>query len=119
MFLAATLLLDGLTTRADYPFGLYVSLALLALVVGFVFGGLGTGLTLMLAGVPLARIIGDRLENAEGAVLAITSSAIGVWAVFAVASADEFFALAAACFALPAAWLYRRQVLLERAFERA
>lgn len=125
IFLAATFLLASLTTRTDYPFGLYVSLALLALIVGFVFGGLGTGLTLMLAGVPLARIIGDRLENADGAVLALASAAIGVWVFHSVAvladftpSGEPFVMIAAACFALPAAWLYRRQVLLERVLER-
>lgn len=120
--LAATFLFSGLTTWADNSFGIYASLALalLALIVGFIFGGLGTGLALMLAGVLVARIIGDRLENADGAVLALASAAIGVWAFHAVAGPDEFFwLLAAACFALPAAFLYRRQVLLERAFERA
>ncbi|MEY4838911.1 MAG: hypothetical protein RSE14_11955 [Erythrobacter sp.] len=119
ILLAATILLFGPTTWADFGSPVYFAwLALLMLIAGFIFGGLGTGLLLMLAGVPLARIIGQRLENTDGAVLALASAAIGVWVFHAFAGPDEFFALASACFALPAAWLYRRQVLLERAFER-
>lgn len=125
ILLAAIFLLGALTTRADYPFGLYFSLALLALVAGFVFGGLGTGLALMLAGVPVARIIGHRLENADGAVLTLASAAISVWAFHSAAVLTDFtppdepfVMIAAACFAVPAALIYRRQVLLERALER-
>ncbi len=119
LLLASTFLLDGLTSKADYDPYLYVSLALLALIAGFIFGGLGTCLALMLAGVPIARLAGDRLGSGGGNALAILSATIGAAAFGAVAGRDEFWILAAGCFALPAALLYRRQVLLERALERA
>jgi hypothetical protein len=72
----------------------------------------------MLAGVPVARIIGHRLGSAAGAALAIGAAAAGVAVCHGVTGSNGFFAMAAACFALPAALLYRRQILLERALER-
>lgn len=123
--LASTFLLFGLAGPVDLGFGSYAMLGLLVLVAGFIFGGLGTGLALMLAGVPVARIIGDRLDNPTGAVLALAGAAIGVWAFHSAAvqtglvPPDEpFITFVAACFALPAALIYRRQVLLERVIER-
>ncbi len=119
ILLASTFLFDGLTTKADYGFILYAQLAVLALIAGFIIGGLATGLALMIVGVPVARFAEDRLDGPAGMVMGIVSAAICV-AVFNALSAsnDEFLILAAACFALPASVLYRRQILLERAFER-
>lgn len=119
MLLSSTFLIDGLTTQADYDFKFYVQLAVLALVAGFIFGGLATGLALMLAGAPVARIAGDRLESHAGVALAVGIAVLGIAAFHAIAGQDEFFFLmAAACFALPAAFIYRKQVLLERTFDR-
>jgi hypothetical protein len=118
ILLASTFLVDGLTTQADYDFKFYVQLAMLALIAGFIFGGLATGLALMLAGVPIARIAGYRLESRVGTAVAMGTAIVGIAAFQAVTGRDEFFAMAAACFALPAAVLYRRQVLLERVLER-
>jgi hypothetical protein len=125
MLLALMFLIFGLAGPVDLGFGSYASLALLVLVAGFVFGGLGTGLVLMLAGVPVARIIGHRLDNPKGAMLALASAAISVWLFHAIAvqtgltPPDEpFIMIVAACFALPAALIYRRQILLERVVER-
>ena len=116
--LASTFLLDGLTTKANYDLNLYAALALLALFGGFVFGGLATGLALMLIGVPIARFAGDNLEKPEGTITSFVAAAICVAAFKALGNSNEpFWALAAACFALPATILYRRQILLERAFE--
>jgi hypothetical protein len=118
-------LLFGLAGPVDFGFGYYASLGLLVLVAGFMFGGLGTGLMLMLAGVPVARMIGHRLDNPDGTMLALASAAIGVWLFHSVSvqtglvPPDEpFIMIVAACFALPAALIYRRQVLLERVIER-
>jgi hypothetical protein len=111
-------LIFGLGGPVDLGFGSYASLALLVLVAGFIFGGLGTGLMLMLVGVPVARMIGHRLDSRIGTALAMGAALVGIAAFYAVAGMDEFFAMAAACFALPAALLYRRQVLLESALER-
>jgi hypothetical protein len=119
ILLASTFLIDGLTTKADYDFTFYASLAGLALVAGFIIGGLGTGLALMLAGVPVARIIGQRLESTVGTALAIGTAVAGVAVCHGVTGSNDFFAMAAACFALPAALLYRRHVLLERTLEPA
>lgn len=118
ILLASTFLIDGLTTQADYDFKFYVQLAVLALVAGFVVGGLATGLALMLAGVPVARMAGYRLESRAGTALAMGTAMVSIAAFHAFAGSDEFFAFAATCFALPAALLYRRQILLERALER-
>ena len=119
ILLASTFLFGGLMTQADYDFKIYVQLAVLALIAGFIFGGLATGMALMLAGVPVARITDVRLASRVGTALAIGTAVVGIAAFYAVAGSDEFLAMAAACFALPAALLYRRQVLLERALERA
>lgn len=118
ILLASTFLVDGLTTQADYDFKFYVQLAILALIAGFIFGGLATGLALMLAGLPIARIAGYRLESWVGTTVAMGTAIVGIAAFHAVTGREIFFAMAAACFALPAALLYRRQVLLERVLER-
>jgi len=118
ILLASTFLLEGLTSEANYEGALYLGLAASALLGGFVFGGLGIGLALMLAGVLIARLAGDSLGSWHGIAVAIVSALIGAAAFGAIAGREEFLTLAAACFALPAALLYRRQVLFERGFER-
>jgi hypothetical protein len=118
LLLASMFLIFGLGGPVHLGFGSYASLALLVLVAGFIFGGLGTGLMLMLAGVPVARMIGHRLDSRIGTALAMGAALVGIAAFYTVAGMDEFIAMAAACFALPAALLYRRQVLLEAALER-
>jgi hypothetical protein len=117
ILLASTVLLEGLVTKAPYDFNLYAAMALVALFGGFIFGGLATGLALMLVGVLVARFAEDYLERPEGIVTGIVTAAICVAVINALGqSNDSFWMLAAACFALPAAFLYRRQILLERAF---
>jgi hypothetical protein len=112
-------MLEGLTSKADYEFNLYAAIAMVALFGGFFIGGLGTGLALMLVGVPVARFAGDHLGRPEGMVTGFVTAAICVAVINALSQSDEsFWMLAASCFALPAALLYRRHILLERAFER-
>lgn len=118
ILLASTFLFYGLATRANYEGTLYIGLALVALLAGFVFGGLATCLVLMVAGVPIARLAGDWLGSWHGVAVAIFSALFGAAAFGALVGRDELLTLTAACFALPAALLYRRQILIERAFER-
>jgi hypothetical protein len=125
ILLASTFLFDGLATRANFEGTFYIRLALVALLAGFVFGSLATGLALMLVGAALARLVGDQLEGVKGIAIALTPALAMSAALYVLvtddpfsADAEPFVGVAAVCFALPAALLYRRQVLLERAFER-
>ena len=119
ILLASTFVIDGVLFQAPYNLKFYAAMALLALFAGFIFGGLATALALMLVGVPVARVTEDSLDRPEGLATSIASAAICVAAFNALIDANSYFwCLAAACFAVPAALLYRRQILLERFFER-
>lgn len=119
-------LLESLTTEAVYPFDIYLYLAGLALVLGFVAGSLAIGLALMLVGVTIARVLGELLEGAKGIAIAL-SAALAISASLYVlvtedplsADAEPIAGVVALCFTMPAALFYRRHVLLERGIEQA
>ena len=124
VLLAATFLLDGLTTKAIYPLAVTLQLAGLAFVLGFVAGTLAIGLALMLAGAAIARVVGEQLEGGKGIAIALSPALVMSAALYVLmtddpfsAHAEPFVGVAAVCFAVPAALFYRRHVLLERAFE--
>ena len=126
ILLSLLFLATGFDNDGDHNFMIYFALVIGALVIGFVIGGIATGLVLMLAGVPIARLAGDRLERASGLGLALTVAAIGIACFYIIAVGEPLTTppqLAAIilplCFALPAALLYRKQVLLERGLDPA
>ena len=126
ILLASSFLALGWIFPDGDPYDLAFAAAILALVFGFVFGGLATALILMLAGVPIARLAGDRLESVSGTVIAMITALAGGAGFYVLvvenpfsSEAKAFFLLMPLCFALPAALIDRRQVLLERMFERA
>lgn len=119
ILLASAFLLQGVLMETPYDFRFHAALALLALFAGFIFGGLATGLALMLVGVPVARFSEAFLDRPQGLAAGVAAAAICAAAFIALLSVDDlFWCLAAACFAFPAALLYRRQILLERVLER-
>lgn len=125
VLLAASFLIARVIFAHADPHDLWLASALLSLVFGFIFGGLGIGLALMLAGVPIARAAGEWLEGRSGMAIALAASLACTAGIYALTVEKPFaptqeaiFPFVTLCFALPAALLYRRQVLLERGFER-
>jgi hypothetical protein len=107
-------------------FDLTFASAAFVMLIGFMFGGLATGLTLMLAGAPIARLAGNWLESPWGTAIALGTAIAAAFGIYVLAVGQPFVSVediiilpSALCFAVPAAVIYRRQVLLERALEPA
>ncbi|WP_069309311.1 hypothetical protein [Porphyrobacter sp. LM 6] len=126
ILLALSFPIAGFILPPTYRHELIFAAALSSLTFGFMFGGLGIALALMLVGAPVARLAGVRMEGLSGTAIALTA-AISCLAIPFVLLAEEPMEptkgipllLASLFFALPAALTYRKHVLLERAFERA
>lgn len=102
----------------DFALSRFLMLLSLSLAIAFVAGAIATGLCLTLAGSFLARLMGQRLDTLTGFAI-VLSAAIIASIGFAMPFDEPMLALVCLLFAVPAAILYRREVLLERALDEA
>ena len=89
----------------------------LVYAIAFMAGFLATALCMTLFGPALARLMGDALQRPLGLIITMGSAfALSVCFALFVASREVFtWSAIALAYALPAAILYRREVLCERA----
>ena len=89
--------------------------------IAFVVGAVATGFALLLAGAAIARLSRAQIASPAGLVIAV-ASAVALSGLFGVGLSDHhdtrlWLALLALPYALPAAIMYRQEILLERAFD--
>ena len=84
--------------------------ALLVFVLAFVAGIIATCLCLMIIGFPLAQVASGKLAGTKGAAIA-TGGAMAAFVILLLL--DPALAGFALFYAIPAAFFYRREVLLE------
>ena len=90
--------------------------------IAFVVGAVATGFALLLAGAAIARLSRAQIASPAGLVIAV-ASAVALSGLFGVGLSDHhdtrlWLALLALPYALPAAIMYRQEILLERAFDQ-
>jgi len=90
-------------------------------MISFAVGGVAIALCLMLFGHPIAKLSTGFLESAEGMLICFASAfaALGVLsgAVFFALGGSPLFFVLALPYAIPAAILFRSEILLERALD--
>ncbi len=90
------------------------------IAIGTIGGTFVVAFYLVLFGLPIALLLGERIRSATGLLAAMAAGAAAafvavrwLWGVTAASedAAWNYDALIVICFVLPAAWLYRRQVI--------
>ena len=109
---------EGLSLT-DLVYGIVMIGAIYA--IAFVVGAVATGFALLLAGAAIARLSRAQIASPAGLVIAV-ASAVALSGLFGVGLSDHhdtrlWLALLALPYALPAAIMYRQEILLERAFD--
>jgi hypothetical protein len=100
--------------------GMALAFGTMALAFGTFAATLIVGFYLALFGMPVAVLMGQRIRSRAGLAVALATSVAGIAIIsmgdvafpFAYAAADKWqHILIVSCFAVPAAWLYRQQVI--------
>lgn len=91
-----------------------------AIAIGAIGGTFIVAFYLVIFGLPVAILLGERIRTPAGLLIAMATGAAAAWAAsrwmwgvpgISVAPSSWEEALVLACFVLPAAWFYRRQVI--------
>lgn len=91
-----------------------------AIAIGSIGGTFVVAFYLVLFGLPVALLLGERIRSPAGFVIAIAAGLAAafvvsrwMWAMPSISGEPEAWeeALVLSCFVFPSAWLYRRQVI--------
>lgn len=91
-----------------------------ALAMGAIGGTFVVGFYLILMGLPVALLLGEHIRGPIGLIAALGSGVVAVLAIShwlwrgpSISGATDFWEglVTLSCFAIPAAWFYRRQVI--------